>query len=26
LRWSQAPSGIHLARSVENSSGQTVTS
>src|SRR5262249_51497705 len=26
LRWSQAPSGIHLARSVENSSGHTVTS
>src|SRR5262249_52232217 len=26
LRWSQAPSGIHLARSVVNSSGHTVTS
>jgi len=24
LRWSQAPSGIHFARTVENSSGQTV--
>ena len=26
LRWSQAPSGIHFARSVVNSSGHTVTS
>src|SRR5207245_9466738 len=26
LRWSQGPSGIHLARSVVNSSGHTVTS
>ena len=26
LRWSQAPSGIHFARAVVNSSGHTVTS
>jgi len=26
LRWSQAPSGIHFARLVVNSSGHTVTS